>query len=389
MNQFQMRHLEKFFRKIYHASPALFVSAPGRINLIGEHTDYSEGFVFPAAIDRYISIAFTPRTDTMLSVYSIDYNQQFNINLQETFKSAKGWTDYILGVVWAFNKNNFKLRGFNGVISGNIPIGAGLSSSAALQVALVKAFLLSSFLDLSPVEIAKLCQQSEVEWIGVDVGIMDPLISSAGKANHALLIDCRSLEFDLSKIPEGIAFVVLDTNTRRKLTTSDYNLRHNEVAQASMFLDVPHLRDASIDLLQQKEREMPPQLYRRAKHVIFENQRVHEFQSAMRNNDLIQMGNLINSSHRSLRDDFQVSTSELDLIVNLALKQENCLAARLMGAGFGGCALALLSADQVKSFSSNISSAYQQETNIKPHIFEVSIADGVSWGKFENSFTLD
>lgn len=362
----------------------MWASAPGRINLIGEHTDYSEGFVLPAAIDRFISIAFSPRNDNLLVLYSIDFQDHLEINLSEDFSKTRSWKDYVLGTVWALREYGYKLTGFNGAFSGNIPIGAGLSSSAALQIAVIKAIALASKVDLSLSEIAKICQKGEVDWVGVDVGIMDQLISAAGKASQAFLIDCRSLNFEYVKIPDDIVFVVLDTNTRRELTKSEYNLRHAEVNQAAKILGVPYLRDASLDDLIAKKKEMPDILFQRAKHVITENLRVHKFAAAMQRDDFDQMGAILIASHESLQTDFEVSSEELNLIVNLAQQQTDCLGARMMGAGFGGCALAMLKTNQVEAFSEIVSGAYYQRTRIRPNIFKVTITDGVVWGDYIN-----
>jgi len=379
-----LSRLKSNFKGHFNKFPAMWASAPGRINLIGEHTDYSEGFVLPAAIDRFISIAFSPRNDNLLVLYSIDFQDHLEINLSEDFSKTRSWKDYVLGTVWALREYGYKLTGFNGAFSGNIPIGAGLSSSAALQIAVIKAIALASKVDLSLSEIAKICQKGEVDWVGVDVGIMDQLISAAGKASQAFLIDCRSLNFEYVKIPDDIVFVVLDTNTRRELTKSEYNLRHAEVNQAAKILGVPYLRDASLDDLIAKKKEMPDILFQRAKHVITENLRVHKFAAAMQRDDFDQMGAILIASHESLQTDFEVSSEELNLIVNLAQQQTDCLGARMMGAGFGGCALAMLKTNQVEAFSEIVSGAYYQRTRIRPNIFKVTITDGVVWGDYIN-----
>lgn len=282
-----------------------------------------------------------------------------------------------MGMAWALLDTGYTLSGWQGAMSGNIPIGAGLSSSAAFEVAIGKTFCLASNLDLSPTKLALLSRKAEAEWVGVNVGIMDQLISAAGKEGHALLLDCKTLDFEYVPIPEGVTMVVLDTMTRRELKKSDYNARHEEVKQASRLLDVQFLREATPQMVEETRPQMPSTIYRRARHVVSENERVHNFSHAMRNNDLLMMGQLIDASHASLRDDFEVSSPELNLIVELAQKQPECLGARMMGAGFGGCALALLKTGHVDPFSEKVFHPYYSQTGIEPHIFNVTSAVGV------------
>lgn len=378
----QLLKLKTAYQEHFNESPSVWVKAPGRINLIGEHTDYSEGFVLPLAINRYVSLAFSPRKDSFLILHSVDFNQKFEVDLLKDFTPSGTWTDYILGTIWAFKEKGFILKGLNGVLSGNIPIGAGLSSSAALQVAFGSAILNSSMINITTDELAKLCQKGEVEWVGVDVGIMDQLISASGISSHSLLIDCRTLKYDYVKIPDGISFVVLDTNTRRKLTQSGYNTRHLEVREAAKLIGVPFLRDATLEMLLEKRLNLSGLLFRRAKHVISENQRVFDLTKAMGSHDLSSMGTIINESHHSLAFDFEVSTLELDTIVNLAQQQPSCFGARMMGAGFGGCGLALINPDEIDTFSSSVYSGYLQKIHIEPQIYNVLSSDGVRYGKF-------
>jgi galactokinase len=372
-------------QRCFHKHPSAIISAPGRINLIGEHTDYSEGFVLPVAIDRNVTISFSPRKDDIVHIYSKDFDAEIRLRLSDLARNTGGWVDYVMGMAWALIEAGFQLSGWEGVITGNIPIGAGLSSSAALEVATGKAFCLSSGFDLSPTQLALISRKAESDWVGVNVGIMDQLISAAGKENHAILLDCRSLNYEYVPIPDQISLVVLDTMTRRELTQTEYNTRHQEVNQAAKILGIEYLRDATLDMLQEKKAQLTPKLFQRGKHVINENQRVEKFSYAMRNGDLLSMGALINASHNSLRDDFEVSSRELDLIVNLAQNQPNCLGARMMGAGFGGCALALLSNGDVKRFSRDIYQGYLAETNIEPHIFSVQSSDGVHSFSIKNN----
>lgn len=366
------------FQQRYNRAPSHVVTAPGRINLIGEHTDYSEGFVLPMAIDRYVTIAFTPRQDQIIKVYSAEFTEIFTSQLSNLKNTPGGWSQYIKGVAWALMDLGYQLRGWDGVMLGNIPIGAGLSSSAALEVAAGKVFSISSMIEITPPQLALIGQKAEQQWVGVNVGIMDQLISAAGKAGHACLLDCRTLEIEYVPIPDHIQLVIMDTMTRRELTHSDYNTRHDEVIQAARRLGVGFLRDASRDLLESSVEKLSPILYQRALHVISENERVHQYANAMRKTDLNSMGRLVNDSHTSLRDNYEVTNHALDLIVELAQNQPGCLGARMMGAGFGGCALALLTNDPLQAFSNPVIQAYQTVMGFAPKIYPVTSVDGVA-----------
>lgn len=365
------------FIGLFNSNPEMFVFAPGRVNLIGEHTDYSDGFVFPLAIDMGILIAFTPRTDEVIKLYSIDFEEYFEQDISNFTKGDGNWQEYIKGVAWALGNSGFLVKGFQGVFAGNLPIGAGLSSSAALEVATAKTFCIANNIEISNKELAKISQKAERDWVGVNVGIMDQLISALGKSGYAMKLDCRTLETEYYPIPESICFVVLDTNTRRELSHSEYNTRHKEVENAANILGVTHLRDASRSLLNCKQDQFPPLVYKRAKHVITENERVHAFGTAMEAEDLLKMGELLNKSHKSLRDDFEVSSKELDIIVGISREQKGCFGARMIGAGFGGCALALIDKDHLNSFKKEVSRLYMGKTGIKTNVFKVESTNGV------------
>ncbi len=365
------------YKRLFMESPSYISRAPGRINLIGEHTDYSDGFVLPVAIDRTVTIAFSPRDDDLLHIYSTDFDDEIIVSLGDLQREHAGWKDYAVGMAWAMIDSGLQLTGWQGVVAGNIPIGAGLSSSAALEVAIGQTFCLSSGLNLSKTDLAQISRKAETDWVGVNVGIMDQLISAAGKEGHALLLDCRSLEFEYVPIPKRARLIVLDTKTRRELTLSDYNTRHEEVRKTAMILGGQQLRDATPSLIQLNKNRLSNTHYRRAKHVVSENVRVNNVVIAMRSDDLNTMGDLINESHVSLRDDFEVSSDELNLIVELAQSQPNCVGARMMGAGFGGCALALLNNGDIQGFIQTVNKPYHAETGIEPNIFEVFSTQGV------------
>ena len=371
---------EKVFKtyvNLFNAEPEFMIFAPGRVNLIGEHTDYSDGFVLPFAIDLGIIIAFSPKSNDLINLYAVDFDQFFEQNISTILKFEEGWKGYLKGIIQVLKDLGFKLKGFQGVVAGNLPIGAGLSSSAALEVAAVKTLCISSDIDLPDIELAKIGQIAERECVGVNVGIMDQLISAKGRLGHAVKLDCRTLETEYIPIPKGVSFVVLDTKTRRELSHSAYNTRHEEVDIAARILEVSHLRDATHAMLTEKKGSFPMDVYHRAKHVISENERVHDFVAAMQNNELKKMGDILNISHVSLRDEFDVSSKELNIIVDLAKEQPGCFGARMTGAGFGGCALAMIDQWVLDTFLNKVHLLYQAETNINPHIFKVKSVDGV------------
>ncbi len=376
-NEFES-HLKTKYQHIFQDNPKIVITAPGRINLIGEHTDYSEGFVLPAAINLHVTLMITTNNQQLVEIYSQEFNEMFQLEIGSYDKEASSWKEYIKGIAWTLQKKGYPVKGWKGVMTGNIPIGAGLSSSAAFEIAILNAFCYAGNFVLSPAEMAKITQFSENNWVGVNVGIMDQLVSTAGLAGHAVLLDCRTMKYEHIPIPKGISFIVLDTNTRRNLTSSAYNTRHDEVNAAAKFLGVKSLREASMTLFEQNLLKMDHVLIKRARHVIRENVRVNQFARAMLNGDIREMGKLINASHTSLRDDFEVSSPELNLIVENAQTHPDCLGARMTGAGFGGCALAVYHGTEVEEFCEQIATTYLQSTGITPNVFPVSIVDGVN-----------
>ncbi|HOR18322.1 MAG TPA: galactokinase [Brevefilum sp.] len=377
MDQARINTIHAVYKKHFKDEPASFVIAPGRINLIGEHTDYSEGFVLPVAIDRDVAILFSPRQDDFIRVYSVDFDEFHQMRLFDLEKQKSSWIDYLQGIIWALSDEGYPLKGWQGVISGNIPIGAGLSSSAALEIAIVKTFILASNISIDPTHLALIALKAERDWIGLNVGIMDQLISADAKVNHAMLLDCKTLDYKFIPIPENVSFIVMDTLTRRELTQSAYNIRHKEIQEVTRLLNVNSLRETNQSDLDARQTIIPEILYKRTKHVISENSRVLQFVHAMQNHDLRSMGELINESHASLRDDYEVSSDALNLIVDLAKNQSACFGARLMGAGFGGCALALVSQGEESGFIHEVKSAYQDKAGIAPSLFIVKSANGV------------
>lgn len=364
------------FQKRFGAAPAAVVRAPGRVNLIGEHTDYNDGFVLPMAINRATYIALRPRDDGQVVAHSLDFDQTIAFPISDLENRNLKWAEYVKGVTWALQAAGFTLRGWDGVLAGDVPIGAGLSSSASVELATARAFSVTSDLPWNAATMARLAQRAENEWVGMNCGIMDQMISAAGVENHALLIDCRSLETQLVPLPPNTSVVVLDTATRRGLVDSAYNERRSQCEAAARFFGVTALRDVTMEQFHSRAAELDEVTRRRARHVISENDRTVEAAAAMRQGDAVRMGLLMNASHDSLRDDFEVSSDNLNIMVECAQAQEGCYGARMTGAGFGGCAVALVRADVAQNFADAVSAAYQAEADLTPNIYVCSATNG-------------
>lgn len=352
------------------------VRAPGRVNLIGEHTDYNDGFVLPLAIDRAVWIAIRPRGDRRVIVHSIDFDETAEFSLDSLKYDSTGWAGYLKGVALSMQDSGYQLTGWEGVLTGDVPFGAGLSSSAALELATARAFAAAGGLAWDPVAMAKLSQRAENRWVGVNCGIMDQLISAIGRANHALLIDCRSLETQAVPLPPGVAVVVLDTSTRRGLVDSAYNQRRSQCETAAKFFHASALRDVTIEQVRRSAGELDAMTQRRTRHVITENDRTLRAAEAMRRGDGMELGRLMNQSHDSLRDDYEVSTDSLNAMVRIAQGHPACLGARMTGAGFGGCAVALIRDESVEEFVGCTTTTYQRETGHTPVAYVCNAANG-------------
>ena len=380
-SQATTRFVADEFRKLYGEPIGIF-RAPGRVNLIGEHTDYNDGFVMPAALGFYTYVAAGPRVDRKLSVYSIDFAETRSFALSELEGSPSGhWSDYVRGVAGVLQARSNLIRGANLVIKGDVPIGAGLSSSAALEVASGLALLTNSGLRWSRVEIAKACQRAEHQYAGTKCGIMDQFISCCGRANHALLLDCRKLSFELLKIEVSARIVVCNTMVKHELAAGEYNQRRADceagVRHLQGFLpEVRALRDVSLSQLKGYGASLPDVTYWRCRHVISENARVLEATNALKQGNLNRFGVLMGESHVSLRDDYEVSCYELDLMVDLARKCRGVYGARMTGGGFGGCTVNLVEADAVDEFKVNVAREYEIATGLHPEIYVCTAADG-------------
>jgi galactokinase len=370
------RSVEAAFEARYGEAPAAVVRAPGRVNLIGEHTDYNDGFVLPMAIDRDVRIALRPRADASVRVFAVDVDEEATFSLA-SLERADGWQEYLKGVAWALADDGVRLAGFDGVLIGDVPRGAGLSSSAALELAACRAFQASSAFAWQGERMARLCQRVENGWVGVNSGIMDPLISALGREGHALLLDCRTLEAEAVPLPEGHVVVVLDTGTRRGLVGSAYNERRAQCEAAAQHFGVPALRDVSPDAFEAGAEGLDELPRRRARHVIGENARTLAAADAMRHGDAATLGRLMNASHASLREDFEVSSPALDAIVACAQQHPACRGARMTGAGFGGCAVALVEERAADAFVRAVTHCYDMPERVSS-VYVCRAADGAS-----------
>ncbi len=356
------------FERLFRSKPAVVVRAPGRVNLIGEHTDYNDGFVLPMALEHAIWIALRPRTDRRVMVYAQDMNDRAEFSL-DGLERGHGWVEYLKGVAHVFQQAGYRLRGWEGVMMGDVPRGAGLSSSAAVEMATARAFSEVSGFVWEPLRMARLGQQAENEWVGVKCGIMDQAVSAAAQADHALFLDCRTLEYEPIPMPADVSVLVMDTSTRRGLVESAYNERRQQCEQAAHFFGVKALRDVRWQEFLERGRELPRVVWKRARHVITENERVLRAVAAMRANDPVTLGKLFNESHASLRNDFEVTNDALNWIVEIAQAQPACYGARMTGAGFGGCAVAVVRQEAAQAFMQAVKEAYRARSGLEASLF--------------------
>jgi galactokinase len=363
-------------------SAASIYRAPGRVNLIGEHTDYNDGFVLPAAIDFYCWVAAAPRGDGKLVIHSENFNESVEADLD--FLSPlekKHWANYPLGVAWALRQAGKPITGANIYIAGDVPLGAGLSSSAAVEVAVGFALLNQSGLAVDGAQLAQLCQKAENEFVGARCGIMDQFVSCFGRASHAVLLDCRSLERKFVRLPSHVRLVICNTMVRHELASGEYNARRAECEEGVRILrrtfpEIRALRDVTLSQLEDHRQILPPKVFARCRHVISENARVMNLVEAFHREDTQALGPFMRDSHRSLRDDYEVSCKELDLMVEIAEGQEGLIGVRMTGAGFGGCTVNLVEFAAVSDFKRNVAAGYFSKTGLTPEIFVSPASDG-------------
>ena len=356
--------------------------APGRVNLIGEHTDYNDGFVMPVALDFSTWATVSPLETRKLQIFSENFDEEVEVDLDGQNVAARAhWSDYPIGVAVVLERAGHRLRGAKLRIRGEVPIGSGLSSSAAIEVATACALIANSGLQIDNREIARLCQRAENEFVGARVGIMDQFVSLFGQAHRALLLDCRSLEFRLLPLPDNVRLIICNTMVKHELASSAYNERRASCEAGVKYLaqfypNVTALRDVTLEQLEQVKSELPAVVYRRCRHVITENARVLAAAEALGQNDLDHFGKLMAQSHVSLRDDYEVSSEELDLMVELAQKIDGVHGARMTGGGFGGCTVNLVRTENVEDFRARVSEGYERVTKIKPEIYITTAANG-------------
>lgn len=367
----------EFVRNFGHP-PDLIVRAPGRVNLIGEHTDYNDGFVLPMAIDYDVRIAASVRSDRTVHLYSVDLDRRDTFSLDGIRRAGDRptWADYVRGVADVLQCEGHILRGFSAAISGNVPQGSGLSSSAALELAALTALRLLNALDIDPLHAALLCQRAENEFVGVRCGIMDQMIAALGKAGCALLIDCRSLELEAVPLPADVSIVVVDSGGRRGLVESAYNERRSQCEDGARLMGVPGLRDVPVEMFAEHRDKLPATVARRCQHVIAENQRVLDSAAALKRGDTSSLGVLMNASHESMRDLFEISTDEIDALVSIQQNTPGCLGVRLTGGGFGGCTVALVENGAVPGVLEAVRTRYRARTGRTPNIYICRAADG-------------
>jgi galactokinase len=328
------------------------------------------------AIDRAVWVALRPRLDGRVHVDALACGDAVDFALEEIRHTGAGWGEYVKGVAWVLREHGYALRGWEGVMAGDVPIGAGLSSSAALEMATARAFATVSGLAWEPGTMAGLGQLAENEWVGVNCGIMDQMISAAGEADHALLIDCRTLDTEAVPLPPGTTVVVLDTSTRRGLVDSAYNERRAQCEEAARFFRVAALRDVGLEQFEARCQGMDEVIRRRAHHVITENARTLRAAEAMRRGGAVELGRVMDAGHASLRDDFEVSSDELNMMVTCARQEEGCYGARMTGGGFGGCAVALVDSGMASTFADKVTAAYHTATGIAPSSYICEASEG-------------
>ena len=368
--------LENKFCEVYGVSPETVVRAPGRVNLIGEHTDYNDGYVLPIAIDRDILITAAPSDESAVCLYSLNFDRVSVFSLGNIARDrVNKWSNYTRGVVQMLQRSGRKIRGANLAIQGDIPHGAGLSSSAALEVASAMVFQSLNDFEMDGAEMALLCQKAENQFVGVNCGIMDQFISRLGAKNHALFVDCRTLDHEAVPLAkQGIKVIVADSMKKRDLVDSEYNMRRAQCEEAVSLLrtylpGIKALRDVSIADFKRYGRQLPPTVRRRAEHVVSEDDRVLRSVDALKKGGLTLFGKLMNQSHESLRELYEVSCRELDALVDAALKIPGVYGSRMTGAGFGGCTVSLVADDAVEDFLEKVPVEYKARIGVTPTIY--------------------
>jgi len=374
--------IQEAFQKIYGTEPDVTARSPGRVNLIGEHTDYNDGFVLPAAIDRAIDFAARRRNDNVVHVHSIDFQDEVEFRVDAIEKDAQHtWSNYLRGVIKFLHDDGHKLSGADIAFGGNVPREAGLSSSAAVEVGAVALSMKLFGIELSPLEVVRLARRAENEFVNVPCGIMDQFVCALGKRNHALFLDCRDLTYRHVPLSERVKIVVCYSGVRRALAASEYEIRLQQCREAvarlgTTGLAVKSLREIDMTDLEVASHSLSEILLKRARHVVSENDRVLRAVQDLERGDLESFGKLMVASHESLRDDYEVSCRELDTLVDLALEQPGVLGARMTGAGFGGCTVNLVRAGSAAAFAEAVKEGYQKTIGLNAEVYVCEASDG-------------
>lgn len=349
-------------------------AAPGRVNLIGEHTDYSGGFVMPTAID-FRTVAAIRQGGQRIRIFSENFQEQAEYSAQHIPSAGRRhWSDYPMGVAWSLAQEGIPISDFELILSGNVPLGSGLSSSASIEVATAFALLAAAGREMPLARIALACQRAENDYVGARCGIMDQFIACAGREDHALMLDCRSLEYRLLPIPPEVRIVICNSMVKHEHAGGGYNTRRREVEEGTSILhrfrpSIAELRDATETDLNACAGQMPENVLRRCRHIVTENKRVEEAAAALERGDLSAFGNLMVDAHRSMRDDFQASCAELDILVEIASTLPGCCGARMTGGGFGGCTVNLVLRESAEEFRDGIRERYRKATGIDAEIY--------------------
>lgn len=372
-NEFEQRFGEDY----------LLIQSPGRVNLIGEHTDYNEGFVLPAAVDKSIVLAMKENGTEQTRFYAVDKDESFETDISGSFgKSGRGWPDYLLGVVDQLRRCGYEVSGFDCVFGGDIPIGAGMSSSAALEGGVLFGLAQLWDLEIGPVEMAQIAQKAENDFVGVQCGIMDQFVSLNGEKGYALKLDCRSLEYEFYPFDQKDVHIVLcDTGVRRELASSEYNVRREQCEAGVAALqefdpDIKSLRDVDLHFLIRHEQDLDPTVFKRCKYVVEENKRVLQACMDLDKEDLEAFGQRMFQSHIGLRNEYEVSCKELDTLVDIAWDMKGVIGARMMGGGFGGCTINLVKEEQLETFVEQVTNKYEEALGASVEIYKTNVSGG-------------
>lgn len=370
------------FRELYKSEP-IMIKAPGRINLIGEHTDYNNGFVLPAAINKNVYLAINKNNLNRIRLFAFDINESIDISTNKIKKNESAWANYLLGSYIELIKEEYVLGGFDCVFGGDLPQGAGLSSSAAIECGVISGLSIVFNQDISSILVAELAQRAEHNFVGVKCGIMDQYAVMFGEENKVVKLDCQNLTHEYMPIRlEGYSIVLVNSNVKHNLPSSEYNIRRKECESGveilqKHFPEITSLRDANLEQLYEHRSEFEENVFDRCEYVIKENNRVIEFSETLKNNDLIKAGSLLFETHQGLKNQYEVSCSEIDLLVESAMNMDFVLGSRMMGGGFGGCTINFVKNNHIGQFEKEINEIYQKETGIAPSFYNIEITNGI------------